>query len=264
MDAQDFYDSLGGDYDRMVSWQARIAREGAFFRRLFGENGVQSVLDAACGTGMHAIEFARLGLRSAGADLSPAMIARARENARAAGVEVDLRPAAFGELAARFTGPFDALTCLGNSLPHLADDPALVAAFSDFASVLRPGGVCVIQNRNYDRLLRDRQRFMPPAAREDAEGETLFLRLTDLPPAADAGSESIQFTIVTLKKRAGSWSQTVRTTPLRALRLSTIEQALEAAGFSSIQVFGSFALAPYDAPDTGDLVVVARKQVPLR
>jgi SAM-dependent methyltransferase len=259
MDAKEFYDSLGGDYDRMVSWQARIAREAAFFRRLFEENGVRRVLDAACGTGVHAIEFARQGLRSAGADLSPAMIDQARENARAAGVEVDLQAAAFGELAGRFTGPFDALTCLGNSLPHLIDDLSLAAALSDFASLLRPGGVCVIQNRNYDRLLRDRQRFMPPAAREDAEGETLFLRITDFPPATEYASESIEFTIVTLKKRGGSWNQTARTTPLRALRRATIERALGAAGFSSTQVYGSFAFTAFDAPDAGDLVVVAKK-----
>ena len=259
VDAKEFYDSLAGDYDRMVSWQARIAREAVFFKRLFEEYGVHRVLDAACGTGVHAIEFARQGLRSAGADLSPVMIGQARENARAAGLEVDLQAAAFGELAGRFTGPFDALTCLGNSLPHLVDDSSLAAALSDFASLLRPGGVCVIQNRNYDRLLRDRQRFMPPAAREDTEGETLFLRITDFPPAADSAGESIEFTIVTLRKRGGSWNQTVRSTPLRALRRATIERALGAAGFSSIKVYGSFALAPYDAPGTGDLVAVARK-----
>lgn len=259
MDAKEFYDSLGGDYDRMVSWQTRIAREAAFFRSLFEENGVRRVLDAACGTGVHAIEFARQGLRSAGADLSPAMIDRARENARAAGVEVDLEAAAFGELSNRFTGPFDALTCLGNSLPHLVEDSSLAAALSDFASLLRRGGVCIIQNRNYDRLLRDRQRFMPLAAREDTEGETLFLRITDFPPPTDDASQTIQFTIVTLKKRGRSWSQAVRTTPLRALRRATIEQALDAAGFSSIQVYGSFARAAFDAPDAEDLIVVAKK-----
>ena len=259
MDAREFYDSLGGYYDRMVSWQARIAREAAFFTRLFEENGVRRVLDAACGTGVHAIEFARQGLQSAGADLSPAMIGRARENARAAGVKVDLQAAAFGELSRRFTGPFDALTCLGNSLPHLVDDSSLAAALSDFASLLRPGGVCVIQNRNYDRLLRDRQRFMPLAAREDTEGETLFLRMSDFPPPSEHAGETFQFTIVTLKKRGGAWNQTARTTPLRALRRATIEQALGAAGFSSTRVYGSFALAAFDAPDTGDLVAIAKK-----
>jgi SAM-dependent methyltransferase len=263
MDAQQFYDSLGSDYDRMVSWKARQAREEEFFQRVFEQNSVRSVLDAACGTGVHAVGFARQGLRAAGADLSPVMIHQARVNARAAGVDIDLQVAAFGRLADRFTGPFDAVTCLGNSLPHLIDDSSLAAALTDFALLLRPGGVLVIQNRNYDRLLREPQRFMPVSAREDAEGETLFLRISDFPPLAEGGSETvaetIEFTLVTLKKRGGTWSQSARTTPLRAMRRVTLEHALTVSGFSSAQVYGSFSMAPYDAPDTGDLVAVAMK-----
>ena len=38
---------------------------------------------------MHAVAFARQGLRAAAADLSPAMIDRARQNAAAAGVAVE-------------------------------------------------------------------------------------------------------------------------------------------------------------------------------
>ena len=259
MDALGFYDGLGDDYDRMVSWEGRLAREEEFFRRAFEGRGVRSVLDAACGTGMHAIAFARGGLRSAGADLSPVMIARARGNAAAAGVEVDFQVAAFGELARRFTPPFDAVTCIGNSLPHIVDDVSLAACFADFASLLRPGGLLVIQNRNYDRLLRERQRFMPVAARADGEGETLFLRITDYPRPGDASDESIDFTIITLKHRGGAWDQSVQTTPLRALRRATLERALAAAGFSSVRVYGSYRMTPYDAPDAGDLVALAER-----
>jgi glycine/sarcosine N-methyltransferase len=263
MDARDFYDGLGVDYDRMVSWQARLAREQQFFDRLFGESGARSVLDAACGTGMHAIAFAGGGLRSAGADLSPAMIGRARDNAAAAGVSVDFQVAAFGELAKRFSAPFDAVTCLGNSLPHLLDDSSLGACLSDFAALLRTGGLLIIQNRNYDRVLRERQRFMPLSSRSDNEGETLFLRISDFPESgpAPAGSaaELIDFTIVTLKKRAGTWTQAVQTTPLRALRRAIVEKALLAAGFSSVRCYGSYAMTPCDSPDAADLVAVATK-----
>ena len=259
MEARDFYDGLGGDYDRMVSWQGRLAREEAFFQRVFDEAGAARVLDAACGTGMHAIAFARRGLKSAGADLSPAMIARARENARAAGVDVDLQVAAFGELASRFTGPFDAVTCLGNSLPHLIDDASLAACLADFGRLLRPAGLLVIQNRNYDRVLRERQRFMPLSARADGDGESLFLRITDFPPEGRPASDLIDFTIVTLKKREGAWSQSVQSTPLRAIRRLTLERALAAAGFSSVDVYGSYAMTSPDSPDATDLVVVAKK-----
>ena len=268
MEARDFYDTLGEDYDRMVSWEGRLAREDGFFRGVFDEHDVRRVLDAACGTGMHAIAFARQGRVAEGADLSPVMVEHARRNATAAGAPVTFTVAGFGGLASRLNGPFDAVTCLGNSLPHLLDDAALAAAFSDFGRVLRPGGLLVIQNRNYDRVLRERTRFMPVAARADSEGETLFLRITDFPGAAGAVSnsavstaagEAIEFTIVTLRKRAGSWSQSARTTPLRALRRATLERALLEAGFSTARLYGSYDRAAFDAPNTGDLILIATR-----
>jgi glycine/sarcosine N-methyltransferase len=214
------------------------------------------MLDAACGTGMHAVAFARRGREAAGADLSPVMIERARQNARDAGVSVDFRVAGFGACAGAWSAPFDAVTCIGNSLPHLPDDASLSRCLADFAAALRPGGTLVIQNRNYDRVLRERQRFMPLSTRQTDGGETLFLRITDFPGAA--AEERIDFTIVTLTKTAGAWSQTVRTTPLRALRRATLEAALASAGFAAIRVYGNYAMAPFDSPDAGDLVIVAR------
>ncbi len=259
VDAREFYDGLGEDYDRMVSWEGRLAREGRFFEQLFAGARTRSVLDAGCGTGMHVVAFARRGLRCTGADLSPAMIEQARRNAERAGVRVELAAAGFGELATVFRGPFDAVTCLGNSLPHLLDDASLAACLSDFAALLRPGGILVIQNRNYDRLLRERPRFMPVAARTDPEGEALFLRITDYSPPGAENAEAIDFTIVTLKKRGGAWSQSVQTTPLRALRRSTLERALAAAGFSGADFYGGYAMGAYDAPEAADLLAVARR-----
>ena len=256
MDAQGFYDVLGDDYDRMVSWEDRLAREERFFRGFFESHGVRRVLDCACGTGMHAVAFARWGLVSAAADLSPVMVEHARANARAAGVSVDLRVAGFGEMKVSFEGKFDAVTCLGNSLPHLREDAALGACLADFHAIMRPGGILVVQNRNYDRLLRERERFMPVTARTDPDGETLFLRITDFSPRES--DESIDFTLVTLRRKGGVWSQSARSTPLRALRRATLEGALAAAGFSSLEAFGGYGGAPFDSQGSSDLVIVAR------
>ena len=255
MDARAFYDGLGDDYDVMVSWEERLAREESFLRGLFAERGATRVLDAGCGTGMHAVAFARWGLQTAAADLSPAMVARARENARATGAEIAFAVAGFGEIGRALPGPFDAVTCLGNSLPHLLDDASLAAALADFAAVLVPGGVLVIQNRNYDRLLREKVRFMPLTTRADADGETIFLRVTDF-----LGGERLDFTIVTLKKRGGVWGQSAQTTPLRAIRRETLARALAYAGFPAADFSGNYARAPFDSPGTGDLLAVAARE----
>jgi glycine/sarcosine N-methyltransferase len=256
MEAREFYDALGGGYDVMVSWDERLRREEPFLRTVFADHGVAAVLDAACGTGRHAVAFARWGVRAAGADLSPAMIDRAREHASSAGVDVAWAVAGFGALAAAFPdriGCFDAVTCLGNSLPHLADDAALEAALADMAAMLRPGGVLVVQDRNYDRVIAARDRFMPIAARGEPGDETLFLRITDFLDA-----DRLMFTIVTLRHAGGTWSCSASSTPLRGIERSTLERALARAGFSAVDCFGSYARAPFGAPGTTDLVIVAR------
>ncbi len=254
MDARDFYDELGGDYDLMVSWEERISREEAFFRKVFVEHGVRRVLDAACGTGMHAVSFARWGLAVSAADLSTRMVREAADNARRAGVEVDARVAAFGGLSAAFEGGFDAVTCLGNSLPHLLDDESLRAALRDVAAALRPGGVLVVQNRNYDRVLREGRRFLPVTARQSGDGEVLFLRMTDF-----LGGDALDFSILTLRKSHGTWGLTVKTTPLRAIRRETLERFLGEAGFGRLLFYGSYRFEDFDAPGTGDLVAVAER-----
>ena len=52
---------------------------------------------------------------------------------------------------------FDAIICLGNSFPGLTfEDSALTPqkkALNNFNSLLRPGGVLLIDHRNYDNIL---------------------------------------------------------------------------------------------------------------
>ena len=146
------YDALSADYDRFVDWEARLAYELPFFERLFSERSIHRVLDAACGTGHHAIVLAQRGYQVAGADLSAEMIALAWRNAAKAKVSLEFTVARFGELAQSVGRDFDAVLCLGNSLPHLLTAEAVADALADMAAALRQGGWLVIQNRNYDKV----------------------------------------------------------------------------------------------------------------
>jgi SAM-dependent methyltransferase len=254
------YDSFSSDYDRFVNWPARLGYEMPFIQRQLDAARARSVLDAACGTGMHAIALAQRGYAAYGADLSAPMVARAQENAAAAGVDARFAAAGFGELARSFQGsasfPCDALLCLGNSLPHLLTPTQLADALSDFAACLRPGGLVLIQNRNFDTLAASRERWMEPqAAQVEGEGEWTFVRFYDYRPDG-----LIDFNILTLQRSpGGAWKQQVASTRLRPLLRDELVESLAHAGFEEIVCCGSMSGEPFDAEKSGNLVVVAVK-----
>ena len=244
------YDALAVDYDRFVNWEGRLSHELPFFASLFEQHGVRRVLDAACGTGHHAIALARQGYQVVGTDLSIPMIDRASENSSAQGVDASFYVAGLGEYAA-LEQTFDAAICLGNSLPHLLSGAAVAEALADFATVLRPGGLLVIQNRNFDRVWRERERFMPPQSHRDAGGEWIFLRFYDF------HEELLTFNMLRLWRTAEGWSQEIESTKLRPIFAQDLVAALASAGFDPVTLYGSYDGASFDPTASGDLIAVA-------
>ncbi len=250
------YDDFSADYDRFVNWPARLAAELPFLERQLPAVGARRVLDAACGTGRHAIALAQRGYAVVGADLSPAMIERAQANAVADRVEVCFAVAGFGQLSTRVGSGFDALLCLGNSLPHLLTPEDLAMALFDFAACLRPRGLLLIQNRNFDAVLLRGERWLEPQAHREGEAEWLFLRFYDF--EADG---TITFNLVTLRREgAGEWRQQVRSTRLCPQRRDDLVVALTVAGFGEIACWGDMQGTPFDLDHSPNLVVTARRK----
>jgi glycine/sarcosine N-methyltransferase len=245
------YDALAADYDRFVNWKGRLTHELPFLDRLFAGRGIERVLDAACGTGHHAIALAQRGYKVIGADLSAAMVERARKNAAAAGLDIRFTVTGLGEFAA-LGEAFDAVLCLGNSLPHLLTAAALDKALADFVAVLRPGGLLVIQNRNFDRVWAGRERFMPPQSHRDGEGDWLFVRFYDF------HQETVTFHMIRLRRAEEGWTQDVESTELRPIFRDDLAAALVAASFGNVAFYGGYDGSAFDPAQSGDLIVVAR------
>jgi len=249
------YDAFSTDYDRFVNWQGRLAAEMPFLESQLRKAGARSVLDTACGTGMHAIAMAKLGFKVAGADVSQGMIERSRMNAEACGVQIQFEAAGFGELQRIFDGQaFDAIICLGNSLPHVLSPEALSAALKDFAACLKPGGLVMIQNRNFDAVMQKRERWMEPQSAKEGQAEWLFLRFYDYD-----SNGLLTFHVVTLKRDGESaWSQYDMATRLRPLLHDDMTSALESSGFETVVSFGDMTGTPFDAQTSSNLVMTAR------
>lgn len=241
------------EYDRFVRWEQRLAHEMPFLERRLAEVRAQSVLDVACGTGQHAIALAREGYEVVGADLSAGMIHRARENAAATRVEVRFVTAGFDQLAKRLGQSFDALLCLGNSLPHVKGPRALRSALSDFAKVLRPGGLLLVQIRNFDRVMAQRERWMQPLSRQQGDEEWLFVRFYDF-----ESDDRVIFNLVTLYRDAqGTWQPRVRSTQLYPIRHAEMVAALTETEFSRIATWGNLDGSDFVPEQSPNLIVTA-------
>jgi SAM-dependent methyltransferase len=100
-----------------------------------GVGNWQHVLDVACGTGVVAVTAARLGATATGLDLTPELLARARENAALAGVSIDWHEGDVEQLPFQ-DASFDAVL---SQYGHMfAPRPAV--AMSEMLRVLKPGG----------------------------------------------------------------------------------------------------------------------------
>jgi SAM-dependent methyltransferase len=268
LNSRDFYDRQAVIYEVMNDWPSRLSLELPFIRRALEQAQARMVLDVACGGGHHAIALAREGHVTSGADVSAEMIKLARRNAAQVGVSVDFKQAGFAEVGAHFSGVFDAVLCLGNSLPHLLTEAEQVASLSAMRGRLRAGGVLVLQNLNYDLRWKTRPRFFALNSVTLDDRPVLVWRMADY---ADPGTRVlgmtepcpepglITFHIATIEQdAAGAWQATVKSTLQRPLFANDLTRWLAQVGFKDIVTFGRMDVSPFDADSSPDLVVVAR------
>jgi SAM-dependent methyltransferase len=244
------YDTLSAHYDRFVNWEARLAHELPFLTDVLAQAHAVRVLDVACGTGQHALALTDRGYQVVGTDLSAPMIERAR-HAAPASAHVWFEVAGFGEQAKVAGTGHDAVLCLGNSLPHVLNAEDLRATLADFAATLRPsGGVLVLQNRNFERVMTAHERFMSP----QGDDRQVFVRFYDFNTPQPG---LLTFNMLVLSRQDGGWHQEVESTVLRPVLRDELAGLLAATGFSDVAFYGGLDGSPFDPAASDDLVAVA-------
>lgn len=134
------YGHWAGYYDREVN--PLIAIETPYVEQMLAGLSVRSALDAATGTGRHALRLARQGIQVTAIDQSPEMLAVARASAEQAGRSIDLHAGSLEELLPFVDEQFDLVIC-ALALCHIQN---LRGAVREFARVLRPGGAVIISD----------------------------------------------------------------------------------------------------------------------
>lgn len=256
------YENISEDYDRFNNWQARLSYEMPFLEKqletlTFNHGKVAKILDTACGTGMHAIALAQKGFQVKGTDKYEEMVNKAYKNAEAFGVQIDFHTAGFGELTQTFgSNSFDSLLCLGNSLPHVLSVAELKTTLEDFNHTLKPGGLLIIQNRDFDKILEMHSRWMDPQAFTERPFEWVFQRFYDFEE-----NGLIRFNMITLKRAKGeSWQTKMNSTLLMPIMAYELITQLRECGFNAISTFGSLKGDLFNSKESENLVVTAQKQ----
>ncbi|MCM1040133.1 MAG: class I SAM-dependent methyltransferase [Ruminococcus sp.] len=119
---------------------------------------METLLDVSIGSGSVTLPLTDLGIRLSGSDLSETMLASCQKKAQAKNLDVELQCCDFRTVAKRFTTQFDCVASTGNSLPYVSNEDVL-KTLEQMDTLVKPGGYLYFDIRNWDKILRDRNRF---------------------------------------------------------------------------------------------------------
>lgn len=244
----DFYEGIAGRYDEIVGGASRAGAAAGMADWLVRAHGARRVLDVACGTGLHALALAERGVQVVAADASKSMLDRARASAEDAARRVEWVHARMESIAESVAGPFDAVLCLGNSLPHLLADAQLRSALRGFRGLTADAGVAVVQMLNYDRILARRERIVGVTR----HGHSEYVRFYDFL------SRRVRFNVLELRWRGEQCEHVWRQTELRPYRSGELSDAFVEAGFQRPALYAGLSGDGFRPPDSEVLLLVAR------
>jgi len=150
---QQYQDDFVEKWDALIDWEGRTQGEGEFFIRELKERNVAKVLDAATGTGYHSVRLLKAGFEVHSADGKKNMLSKAFHNARGHDEILRTIHCDWRELTKNIHETYDAIICLGNSFTHLFDEKDRRKTLAEFYAVLKPNGVLILDQRNYDAML---------------------------------------------------------------------------------------------------------------
>lgn len=229
-------------WDDLIDWDRRERSEQGFFAKLLTAAKAHRVLDVAAGTGYHSVSLARHGFDVTAVDGSPEMVARTRRNAARHGLTFPVVEADWRTLRRHLDGRYDAVVCLGSSFPHLFHEADRRAVLAEFREALNPGGILIVDHRNFDSIRRHRYR---------SSGNYYYCGT-----GASVSVARVDDRLCRFRYEFGDGDvHHLEVYPILSAELSGL---LVDSGFDSVRDFGDFR-EDFDAYDADFIIHVARK-----
>jgi SAM-dependent methyltransferase len=203
------------------------------------------VLDLCCGFGRHTIPLAQRGFRMTGLDSSAHNLELARSRASDVGADVTWILSDMRRIDEHIKTKLDAVICMDCSFGYLEDDEEDRRALNSISSVLKDGGVLLLDVLNRDAVIRsmtDRT--------WNRRGDFLILgqhtfdvmssRYADEYIIVDALGERLELS-----------------TSVRLYTRSELEAMLMGVGMHPIGIYGSYAKQPF-AIDNRRMIILSQ------
>src|SRR5690554_4994744 len=227
-----FYESIAPWYDHIFPvspLQMKFVN-----LKLEGLQG-KEIIDVGCGTGNLSLQLAQEGAVVTGVDLDDQMLDVARDKAKSL-TNVRFLQSDMLQLSNHFApASLDGIVCFGNTLPHLLKPGEVRRFFRQCHEILKPSGVFLLQMINYDNVLDNDLRGLPPIENNQIRFDREYqLREQD---------ELINFkTLLTVKESGKTIKNSV---VLQPLRRELLTQILEDTRFGIVDLYGSFEMSVF-------------------
>ncbi|MFO8191940.1 MAG: class I SAM-dependent methyltransferase [Bacillota bacterium] len=199
-----------------------------------GELKNKHLLDIGCATGELAFKLAQEGAIVTGIDLNDDLLEQAKSKKNHPGHQFQK-----GDMLALRNDfqprQFNGVLCFGNTLVHLLSTGSIASMLEGVQTVLKPGGVFLLQILNYDYILDEKLTELPLI---ETENVTFIRRYV-----FEENSPLIRFqTELHLKKE----EKILRNeTLLLALKSSELKHLLKNVSFENVEFFSSFKEEPF-------------------
>lgn len=232
-----------------IDWNKRRAGEGNFLVSQFKKHQVKKILDASLGDGCDSIYLIQQGYDVISNEVDKTFLSEALKNAKKENVELTVTALDWRKLDSEFSEEsFDAVILLGNSLTYLFTEKSRLQTLRQFRKLLRKGGILVIDERNYQYILDNRDKILKGEFRYS--GEYVYCGETVHGIPVDITDRSVKFEYTNDRTRSKGY------VTMYPFKWGEMEQLLVRSGFQSIEQFSDYSVGKKSDADFYQYVCV--------
>ncbi len=213
------------------------AQEAEFIHGLINKHGIsknRKMLELACGTGNHAIEFSRLGYDILATDYSVDMLEIAKQKLLEKSVKVALMD--MSEVGSLYE-KFGSVVCLFDSIGYLQTNKKLQATFNGVYKSLEQGGVFIVECWHAAAMIKS---FEPYRERHFNNDRMTICRKSNTVIDYQNQTCSVSYDISVIDNLANLRYNISETQVNRFFLLKEIELLASISGFTLVSYFGGY------------------------